>query len=262
MIDFFYDLNPFLQAFLASLFTFGLTTLGAASVFLFKNIKQAILDAFLGISAGIMLAAAFFSLLLPAIEQATNLQLNTPLVITISILCGAIILIFGDYISTRYIKGSCISKFKRITLLASSIIIHNIPEGLAIGVAFGSIIYNLDGATIPAAISLAIGIGIQNFPEGAAISLPMRREGISPRKSFIVGMLSGIVEPISALIGVALVLKVKLVLPFLLAFAAGAMIFVVVAELIPESISEKYKNIMAFFTLLGFTIMMIMEICL
>ena len=144
--------------------------------------------------------------------------------------------------------------------MVTSIVLHNIPEGLAIGVAFGSIIYNIEGATLIAAISLAIGIGLQNIPEGAAISIPLRKEGLSRKKSFLIGTLSGIVEPISAIIGVILVLKIKIILPILLSFAAGAMLFVIIEELVPECMNDENKNAIGVVTLIGFILMMIMEI--
>ena len=147
-------------------------------------------------------------------------------------------------------------------MLIVSITLHNIPEGLAVGVAFGSLYYGIDGATLSSAYMLALGIGLQNFPEGMAVSLPLRREGLSRKKAFFYGQLSGIVEPISGVIGAILVIKVRFLLPYLLAFAAGAMIYVVVEELIPESQTNKRKDLMAFFTLIGFAIMMIMDIAL
>lgn len=259
MFDFFYELEPLTQAIIASTLTFSMTTLGAAFVFFFKKVNQNIMDAVVALSSGIMLAAAFFSLLLPSIEQAENLNLNAAVIVTISIIGGALLLIAGDKVSQKHISCET-SSFKRVLLLIVSIVLHNIPEGMAIGVAFGSIIYNLEGATVMAAITIAIGIGIQNIPEGAAISIPLRREGLSRFKSFMIGMLSGIVEPFAAIIGVILVLKVKLILPYLLAFAAGAMIFVVIEELIPESLANKHKNLMALLSLIGFVFMMILEI--
>lgn len=259
MINFFYGLDPLIQALIASLLTFAMTISGASLVYFFKNVNKNVMDALLGISAGIMLSAAIFSLLLPSIEQANALHMNTVFVVSIGILLGGLLLIVGDKISDKHILKDT-SKFKRSLLLIISIVLHNIPEGMAIGVAFGSIIYGLDGATVAAAISLSIGIGLQNLPEGAAISLPLRREGLSRTKSFLIGALSGIVEPIAAIFGVLLVLKIKLILPYLLAFAAGAMIFVVIEELIPESQSNKNKNLIAILTLIGFIGMMILEI--
>lgn len=259
MINFFYELEPLTQAIIASLITFTCTISGAALVYLFKKVNKNVMDALLGISAGIMLAAAIFSLLLPSIEQADALGMKTILVVSIGFILGSLLLIAGDKISDKYVLKEE-SKLKRTMLLIVSIVLHNIPEGAAIGVAFGSIFYNIEGATVAAAISLAIGIGIQNIPEGAAISIPLRRDGFSRTKAFIIGALSGIVEPFAAIIGAILVLKVKLVLPYLLAFAAGAMIFVVVEELVPESQNNKNKNLIAFLTIIGFIFMLILEI--
>lgn len=259
MINFFYGLDPLTQAIIASSLTFLMTVFGSSFVFLFKKVNKNIMDALLGISAGIMLAAAIFSLLLPSIEQANTLNMNTIVVVSIGILLGGLLLIIGDKISNKYLLRKD-GKPKNSFLLITSIILHNIPEGAAIGVAFGSLTFGLEGATIAAAISLAIGIGMQNIPEGAAISIPLRRDGLSRKKSFLIGVISGIVEPIAAIIGVILVLKVKIILPYLLAFAAGAMIFVIIVELIPESQNNKNKNLIALLTLIGFIFMLILEI--
>lgn len=259
MFDFFCNLSPLMQAIIASSLTFLLTTLGSSFVFLFRNINNKIMNYLLGASAGIMLSAAIFSLLLPSIEQANLMNMNILLIVGIGLLSGSFLLIIGDAISSRFIKNEK-NNFRRILLLVTSIVLHNIPEGLAIGVAFGSIIYNIEGANVVAAISLAIGIGIQNVPEGAAISIPLRKEGLSRFKSFIIGSLSGIVEPISAIIGVLLVLKVQAVLPILLAFASGAMLFVIIEELIPECMSDKNKNMIGIITLIGFILMTALEI--
>lgn len=258
MINFFYGLNSYYQAIIASLFTFSITTLGAATVFLFKNVKKEIMNVMIALAEGIMLSAAIFSLLLPAIEQASNLNMKTGIVVSLSILIGSLILIIGDKITAKFAKKD--PEFKSSLLLIVSITLHNLPEGMAIGCAFGSIIYGIEGATVAAAISLAIGIAIQNFPEGAAISIPLRNAGYTRLKAFLVGSLTGIVEPIGALLGVMLVLKIKLILPFLLAFAAGAMILVVFKELAPETNESKYKNLMIYLTLIGFVLMMILEI--
>lgn len=259
MINFFESFSPLTQAIIASTLTFLLTTFGASFVFLFKNVNNKVMNYLLGASAGIMLAAAIFSLLLPSIEQANNLNMNTILVVSIGLLSGSILLIVGDKISSKF-TGNEENNFRRILLLVTSIVLHNIPEGLAIGVAFGSIIYNIEGATLIAAISLAIGIGLQNIPEGAAISIPLRKEGLSRKKAFLIGTLSGIVEPISAIVGVILVLKIKIVLPILLSFAAGAMLFVIIEELVPECMNDENKNAIGVVTLIGFILMMIMEI--
>ncbi len=260
MINFFYELNPIMQSFIACLFTFLITTLGSASVFLFKKFNKTLLDSFLSISAGVMIAASFFSLINPAIDMALSLKLIPVVVLSIGILGGTILLFIGDKIFERKIKTS--SDNKRTILLIFSIILHNIPEGMAIGVAFGSVIYGLNGATIASAITLALGIGIQNFPEGSAISLPLLRNGMSKSKSFLIGSLSGIVEPIAGIIGAALVLKVNVLLPYLLAFAAGAMLYVVIEEIIPESQNTEKKDLMAFVTIIGFCIMMILDVAL
>ncbi len=262
MIDWFTNLIYPIQALIATCFTWGITSLGAAVVFLFKRVNKTTLDAMLSVSAGVMLAATFFSLLMPALEMATNLNMISWLVVALGILSGSLLLFLGDKIFQKVTKNKNITKKKRSLMLISSITLHNIPEGMAIGVAFGSVFYNLDGATISAAVLLAIGIGIQNFPEGVAVSLPLKREGLSSKKAFLFGVLSGIVEPFAAVIGAILVLKIKVLLPILLAFAGGAMLYVVILELIPESQANKRKNLMAFCTLLGFIVMMIFDVAL
>lgn len=263
MINWYMNLNYPIQALIASLFTWGITSLGAAVVFLFKKVNKNTMDAMLGLSAGVMLAATFWSLLSPALEMAENLKLISWLIVSLGVLSGGLLLFCGDKIFDRITQKKTNShSIKRSLMLIFSITLHNIPEGMAIGVAFGSVFYNLEGATLAAAIMLAIGIGIQNFPEGSAVSLPLRREGMSPQKAFFFGMLSGIVEPISAVVGAILVIKVQVLLPILLSFAGGAMIYVVVQELIPESQTNKKKDLMALFTILGFLLMMIFDVSL
>ena len=263
MINWYMNLNYPIQALIASLFTWGITSLGAAVVFLFKKVNKNTMDAMLGLSAGVMLAATFWSLLSPALEMAENLKLISWLIVSLGVLAGGLLLFCGDKIFDRITKKKTNShSIKRSLMLIFSITLHNIPEGMAIGVAFGSVFYNLEGATLAAAVMLAIGIGIQNFPEGSAVSLPLRREGMSPPKAFFFGMLSGIVEPISAVVGAILVIKVQVLLPILLSFAGGAMIYVVVQELIPESQTNKKKDLMALFTILGFLLMMIFDVSL
>lgn len=264
MIEFFTNLNHVTQALIATIFTWGITALGAAFVFFFKNVRKGIMDAMLGFAAGVMIAASFWSLLSPAIDMAENLGMNTWLITAIGFMSGGLLLFIGDKIFNKLdIKNQDTNNnFKRCLMLIISITLHNIPEGLAVGVAFGSLAYGIEGATLAAACLLAFGIGIQNFPEGTAVSVPLRREGLSRRKSFFFGQLSGIVEPISGVIGALLVMRIRLLLPFLLAFAAGAMIYVVVEELIPESQSNNKKDLMALFTLIGFSIMMILDISL
>ena len=263
MINWYMNLNYPIQALIASLFTWGITSLGAAVVFLFKKVNKNTMDAMLGLSAGVMLAATFWSLLSPALEMAENLKLISWLIVSLGVLSGGLLLFCGGKIFDRITKKKTNShSIKRSLMLIFSITLHNIPEGMAIGVAFGSVFYNLEGATLAAAVMLAIGIGIQNFPEGSAVSLPLRREGMSPQKAFFFGMLSGIVEPISAVVGAILVIKVQVLLPILLSFAGGAMIYVVVQELIPESQTNKKKDLMALFTILGFLLMMIFDVSL
>ncbi|MEF2663929.1 MAG: ZIP family metal transporter [Bacilli bacterium] len=262
-MNWYMNLNYPIQALIASLFTWGITSLGAAVVFLFKKVNKNTMDAMLGLSAGVMLAATFWSLLSPALEMAENLKLISWLIVSLGVLSGGLLLFCGDKIFDRITKKKTNShSIKRSLMLIFSITLHNIPEGMAIGVAFGSVFYNLEGATLAAAVMLAIGIGIQNFPEGSAVSLPLRREGMSPQKAFFFGMLSGIVEPISAVVGAVLVIKVQVLLPILLSFAGGAMIYVVVQELIPESQTNKKKDLMALFTILGFLLMMIFDVSL
>lgn len=263
MINWYMNLNYPIQALIASLFTWGITSLGAAVVFLFKKVNKNTMDAMLGLSAGVMLAATFWSLLSPALEMAENLKLISWLIVSLGVLSGGLLLFIGDKIFDRITKKKTNShSIKRSLMLIFSITLHNIPEGMAIGVAFGSVFYNLEGATLAAAVMLAIGIGIQNFPEGSAVSLPLRREGMSPQKAFFFGMLSGIVEPISAVVGAVLVIKVQVLLPILLSFAGGAMIYVVVQELIPESQTNMKKDLMALFTIFGFLLMMIFDVSL
>lgn len=259
MIDFFYELNPILQALIGSLFAFSLTTLGASFVILFKKTNKNVMDGLLGISSGIMFAAAIFSLLIPAIEQSNNLQLPTSIIIPTSILIGTLILIFANKIIEKKLTKNK-SGSKNIFLLIISIVLHNIPEGLAIGVAFSSAKI-LPTVSIASAISLTIGIAIQNLPEGAAVSIPLRRAGYSRIFSFLVGSLSGLCEVISAIIGAILVLQINFILPYFLAFAAGAMLLVIVEELIPESQdNKKYKTLIAYLTLIGFVLMMLLEL--
>lgn len=268
MIEYLKSLSPVLLAFLATMFTYGVTILGASLVFFFKKINKNVMDAMLGFAAGVMISASYFSLLSPARDMAESLNMNITLILSIGFISGGLLLFIGDKIFNRIDKklskenDNKNNSFKRCLMLIVSITLHNIPEGLAVGVAFGSVVYGLDGATITSALLLALGIGLQNFPEGTAVSVPLRREGLSRKKAFFYGQLSGIVEPISGVIGALLVLKIRLLLPFLLSFAAGAMIYVVIEELVPESQSNKRKDLMALFTLIGFSVMMILDISL
>lgn len=261
MFDFFINLNPVIQALIATIITWLVTLIGSSIVFFFKKVNKNLMDGMLGFSAGIMIAASFFSLLEPASIMADKLNMNIALVISIGFLFGGLLLFISDKIFERVLSNkdnSC--SMKRIIMLVLSITIHNIPEGLAVGVAFGSIFYGIDGATLSGACILTLGIALQNFPEGCAVSVPLRREGLSRFSSFFYGQLSAIVEPISGVIGALLVLKVRLILPILLSFAAGAMIYVVIQELIPASQSNEKKDLMALFSIFGFILMMILDI--
>ncbi len=264
MIQGFSLLGHTTQALIATLFTWGITALGAALVLLFKRINATVMDAMLGFAAGVMTAASFWSLLSPSIEMAIGLGMNAWAVALCGFMGGGMLLFVGDKIFERldFVQGNRASSKKRCMLLIFSITLHNIPEGLAVGVAFGSLAYGLEGATLAAACLLAIGIGLQNFPEGTAVSVPLRREGIKRGKAFFFGQISGAVEPPAGFLGALLVLRMRLLLPFLLAFAAGAMIYVVVEELIPESQSNSKKDVMALFTLVGFSVMMLLDVAL
>ena len=257
MYNWFINQSLIIKTLLASLFTFLSTVMGAGIVFFFKKNNKTFMDSMLSFSAGIMLAATFWSLLNPSIELSTSLNLNCCILVSLGILAGTVLLYLSDSIYEKNEKHN-----KRIFMLIFSITMHNIPEGLAIGVAFGSLKYNIPGSTLLAAISLAIGIGIQNFPEGSAISLPMRREGYSRLKSFLIASLSGIVEPISAILGLLLVIKVRYILPFFLSFAAGAMLYVIIKEIIPESQNNEKKSMMAIFSIIGFVVMMVLDVAL
>ena len=263
-MNIFLSLPPLVQTFLATFFTFSLTALGAAIVFFFKKVNKTLLDAMLGFSAGIMIAASFFSLLDPAISLAENLNIIPYLITTIGFLSGGLILFISDKTFDKLLKKKKKTKInlKRCIMLILSITIHNIPEGLVVGIAFGSVALNINNTSLASALILTLGIGLQNFPEGSAISLPLRREGISRFKSFILGSLSGIVEIFAGLLGTLLVLKIQNILPFMLSFAAGAMIYVVIEELVPESQTNEKKDLMALFTLIGFSIMMILDVAL
>ena len=258
-------LNPILQAIIAGLFTYSITALGAALVFFMKKINKTFLDGMLGFSAGIMIAASFFSLLLPAIDMSKELNFTPWIIVLFGFIVGGLLLFVGDKIYDVIelkLKRQKTKSLKRCTMLMMSITLHNIPEGMAVGVAFGSVIYGITGASLISAWIIALGIGLQNFPEGTAVSIPLRREGFSRGKAFFYGQLSGLVEPISAFLGAMLVIRIRILLPILLSFAAGAMIYVVIEELIPESQTNKKKDLMALFTILGFSLMMILDLSL
>lgn len=264
-MNWFENLNPVIQALIATTFTWGVTALGALVVCFFKNVNKKVLNTILGFSAGIMIAASFWSLLSPAIDLSIELDYIAWLLPMLGFIVGGLFVLLSDRFLDKVLKNKSNLKdsasLKRSILLISAITIHNIPEGMAVGVAFGGIASNVSGMTLVGAIMLAVGIGIQNFPEGAAVSLPLRNEGFSRFKSFMFGQASALVEPISAIIGVVLVLTIRGILPFLLAFAAGAMITVAARELLPESVKEN-KNLSTLGLIFGFTIMMVLDVAL
>lgn len=257
-----FNINNFtLYAFYATMGTWFITTLGSSMVFFFKKISKNIMDLTLGMAAGIMMSASFWSLLNPAISYAKELNQTPWFVVTIGFMLGGIFIFITDKIFQKKLSKKN-KKKKKLILMILSITMHNIPEGLAIGIAFGSIKYGLNNATLTNAIMLAIAIGLQNFPEGSAVSLPLRREKYSRKKSFVLGSLSAIVEPIFGIFGAILTIKLKSMMPILLSFASGAMIYVIIEELIPESQTNENKSLMAIFTLIGFSIMMILDVAL
>ena len=272
MIESFYDLSPITQALIATLGTWFVTAMGAALVFFVRNVSRKYLDASLGMAAGVMIAASFWSLLAPSIEMAAAsygeaMKWMPPLV---GFLLGAVVLRIIDKVLPHLHPNLAVAEgpktsWQRSTLLVLAITIHNIPEGLAVGVAFGAAA-SLSGAArasqIGAAIALAIGIGLQNFPEGTAVALPLRREGMSRLKCFWYGQLSAVVEPIAGVLGALLVMSMTAILPYALAFAAGAMIFVVAEELIPESQREGNVDLATMGVIVGFGIMMTLDVAL
>jgi len=261
--------NPIMQTLLATLFTWGVTALGAAMVFFFKEINKKVLDAMLGFAAGVMIAASFWSLLAPAIELSEAMGLIPWLPAVIGFLLGGVFLSGVDHLLPHLHLGADMSEaegihttWRRSILLVLAITLHNIPEGLAVGVGFGAVAAGIPSASLSGAVALAIGIGLQNFPEGAAVSIPLRREGLSRWKSFVYGQASGLVEPIAGLLGAALVLAMRPILPYALAFAAGAMIYVVAEEVLPEASRGSNGHLATMGTMAGFALMMLLDVAL
>lgn len=272
MIEWLSQFSPVTQALIATLFTWAVTALGASLVFFFKKIDKGLLNGMLGFAAGVMIAASFWSLLEPSIEMADELGQISWLTASIGFLGGGLFLFAVDKLLPHLHPGLDTSQsegiktsWQRSVLLVLAITLHNIPEGLAVGVAFGAVAYGLPSASLAGAVALAIGIGLQNFPEGAAVSIPLRREGMSRKKAFMLGQVSGIVEPIAGVIGALAVVSMRSILPYALSFAAGAMIYVVVEELIPEGRqgdNKRHSDITTIGCLIGFTIMMILDVAL
>jgi len=262
-------INPVLLALIATCFTWFVTALGAALVFLFKSINRRMLNGMLGFAAGVMIAASYWSLLAPAIEMAENAGNIAWIPAVAGFLGGGAFLWIVDKILPHLHLGLKVedaegikTSWQRSILLVLAITIHNIPEGLAVGVAFGAVAAGLPSATIGGAVALALGIGIQNFPEGTSVAVPLRREGLSRLKCFWYGQLSGIVEPIAGVIGAFAVIIMRPILPYALSFAAGAMIYVVVEELIPEAQQDKNTDIATIGAMIGFSVMMMLDVAL
>jgi len=267
IIEYFESINPVLAALYATLFTWFLTALGASFVFFFKTMNRVVLDGMLGFTGGVMVAASFWSLLAPAIEMSKGEGFVKVIPAAVGFLLGALFIFALDktlphlHINFKETEGIK-SPWQRTTLLVLAITLHNIPEGLAVGVLFGGVAAGIPEASIAGAVTLAIGIGIQNFPEGIAVSMPLRRMGMSRTKSFMYGQSSALVEPIAGVLGAVAVMFFIPILPYALAFAAGAMIFVVVEEVIPETQQDKNTDIATLGFIGGFIVMMTLDVAL
>lgn len=267
IISFFEETGPVMAAFLATLFTWGLTALGASLVFLFKKMNRKMFDGMLGFTGGVMVAASFWSLLAPGIEMSEGEGFEKVVPAVVGFGLGALFIFSLDKILPHLHVNFQMSEkegiktpWHKATLLTLAITLHNIPEGLAVGVLFGGAAAGFEGATIGGAVALAIGIGLQNFPEGFAVAMPLRGQGLSRWKSFNYGQLSAIVEPFAAVLGAWAVMTFEPILPYALSFAAGAMIFVVVEEVIPESQQKNYTDIATMGFIVGFMIMMSLDV--
>jgi len=267
--SFLVDVGPVSAALLATTFTWLMTAAGASLVFFFKTLHRRILDGMLGFTGGVMIAASCFGLLIPAIDMTGGEGMSAVAPAAIGFIIGALFLFALDKLTPHLHINFDPSEaegpktdWHRTTLLVLAITLHNIPEGLAVGVLFGGAAAGIEGATIGGAIALAVGIGIQNFPEGIAVSMPLRRQGVSRGRSFWFGQLSAIVEPLAGVIGAVAVLTIEPLLPYALAFAAGAMIYVVVEEVIPETQRDKYTDVATLGFILGFVVMMVLDVVL
>ena len=267
-MEWFGELHPVAQALLATLFTWLLTAAGAGIVFFFREVRQSVLDAMMGFAAGVMIAASFWSLLAPALEMAEGGDVPAWIPALVGFLAGGVFLWTADRILPHLHPGlprtaaeGPETTLRRSALLVLAITLHNVPEGLAVGVAFGAVAADLEPATLGGAVALALGIGIQNFPEGVAVSVPLRRDGHPRLKSFWYGQLSGAVEPVAGVLGASAVLLMRPLLPYALSFAAGAMIYVVVEELIPESQLEDH-DLATMGAMGGFAVMMLLDVAL
>lgn len=268
-MDFFTALTPVTQALLATIFTWGVTAFGAASVFMTRTFSRRLLDGLLGFAAGVMIAASFWSLLAPAIELSADMSVPNWFPALVGFLIGGAFLRGIDLVLPHLHPGAPVQEaegiktdWQRSILLVLAITLHNFPEGLAVGVAFGAAALDPHAAPLAGAIALALGIGLQNFPEGIAVSVPLRRSGLSRRRAFFYGQLSAVVEPIAGVIGAAAVTLALPILPYALSFAAGAMIFVVVEDVIPESQRSGHTDTATLGAMLGFALMMVLDVAL
>ncbi len=269
IVNYLSSINPIVAALIATCFTWGVTALGAGTVFFMKTLERKFLDGMLGFTGGVMLAASFWSLLAPAIDLSEEMGTPGWIPASVGFFTGALFIYGLDKILPHLHINFSMNEsegietnWQRTTLLILAITLHNIPEGLAVGVLFGAVAYDLPGANIYGAVTLAIGIGIQNFPEGIAVSMPLRRQGMSRLKSFWYGQLSAIVEPIAGVLGAIAVLSIQPILPYALAFAAGAMIYVVIEEVVPEAQRDKYTDFSTIGLVLGFIVMMVLDVAL
>lgn len=268
MISFLEDFSPLMQALIGTGFTWGMTALGAATIFLSRNLSRKVLDWMLGFAGGVMIAASYWSLLAPALALAEGGTLPAWLPAVVGFLAGGLFLRGLDMVlphlhlrsPTEDDAEGMTTTWRRTTLLILAITLHNIPEGLAVGVAFGAAAAELPTASVAGAVALAVGIGIQNFPEAMAVSMPLYSAGMSRKRSFWYGQLSGFVEPVAGVLGVTAVLLFRAILPYALAFAAGAMIFVVIEDLIPEAHSHDHVDLATMGAMIGFAVMMTLDV--
>ena len=261
-MNWFYQCSPVQQALFATIFTYGITVLGASVVFLFRSVNRKLMDIMMGVSAGVMIAASYWSLLEPAIALAEELEKNAASITGSGFLLGGLFILASDILLNRKtMKRGRDESWKRSVLLTMAVTLHNIPEGLAVGVAFGYAGLCGEKEYLTAAVLLAVGIGIQNFPEGTCVALPLRREGAGRGKSFLIGQFSGMVEPFAGVLGALFALRVQTALPIALSFSAGAMISVVCSELIPEAFSDN-KQLASLGVMAGFVVMMFLDVAL
>jgi ZIP family zinc transporter len=269
LFHFFKNLEPVYAALIATVFTWAVTAMGAAMVFFFKSMSRKLLDTMLGFTGGVMIAASFWSLLSPALVMSSNLHVPQWFPAAVGFLAGALFLLALDklipHLHINFAppeKEGLRANWNKTVLLVVAITLHNIPEGLAVGIGFGAVAANIAGADIGAAVALAIGIGLQNFPEGTAVAVPLRRNGLSRMKSFLWGQSSALVEPVAGVIGALFVIYVNAILPYALSFAAGAMVYVVIEEVVPETQRDKYTDYATIGFVMGFITMMVLDVSL